>query len=367
MQTQLLHFSQLAGLNTWDSDSGNDSRPTSGFASSASDSDVRTPMTLDTASPDLRLRTCSNASSIVDSGTGSSQSIDTTGRRSNPFAKSGLATTSVPTGRSRRASMSSTVRSNPFAKTTSVPTGRSRSASVSSTVSTTDIDDYMKMRRDDSWDTLTTSSSSSLVAGTSIKTLDEEPEEAPRPQRRRSIVHKSSVCKLHHRLPVYKTLSAPANSRRLSQVSDCSRRDSEVFEPVDDVFTAPPIPEDEPERGLDSPVEKPRTRSRSSLYRLLNGVPGSKFMSLPRSAGSEGSSTLWHDRHFVIQDEVAIFVVLPAFISQGQTGRGRRLKGSFSPYTRVGNVTKILLEVSLALRNMKTKHLSNLINPSVRK
>ena len=330
-----IHFTKVANRNTWGSASGNESLPTSGFTSSASDSDVRmtgttTPSTwysysMNCDAADLRsqTRTSSNASSLVDSGTGSSQSLDTTGARGSLFVKG--SDTSTPVKR-----------------------GRSRSPSVTSIVSSTDIDEYMGVRRDSSWDTLTTVSSSGSLTGIPTS-ADEEPEEEPKPQRRLSIVHKSIVSKMQQKLAVSKTLSAPPVSKRLSHVLEASRSDNEAFEPVDDVFTAPPVPEDEPEvlDGADSPVEWDREKARSSLYRLLSSVPGRKFMSLPRSSGSDRSSTLWHDRHFVIQDEVAIFVVLPASMSQGRPGRGRRLKGSFSPYTRVRNVTKIMLEVRI--------------------
>jgi hypothetical protein len=213
---------------------------------------------------------------------------------------------------------------------------------MSSNISSTDLDEYMVIRRDSSWDTLTTASSSGSLAGIPTS-ADEEPEEDSKPQRRRSIVHKSIVSKIK-KLSVSKSVSAPPVPKRLSQVSETNRLD-EAFEHVDDVFTAPPVPEDEPEvfDGFDSPVDF-GDRARSSFHRLLSNVPGRKFMSLPRSSESERSSTLWHDRHFVIQDEIAIFVVLPASMSQGRTGRGRRLKGSFSPYTKVRNVTKIMLE-----------------------
>ena len=299
-------------------ESDSDSRPTSGFVSSQSDSDVKLPDSFIVRSyaregnniEQVWARTGSNASSLGDSGTGSSQSIETTG---------GLAAR------------------------------KSRSPSVSSVVSSTDIDEYVKIRRDDSWDTL--SSSSSFVGVTTGVDDGQERVDDAQPQRRRSVVHKARVSKMTEKLPAGKTLSAPPVARRLSQ-PDGSRTESDgAYEPVDDTFTAPPVPEDEPTTAPTPPSLRYRSaRSRSSLNRLLNDAPGSKFMSLPRMlTGGSGASTLWQDRQFVIQDEMALIVTLPAYVSQGRNGRGRRVRGSFSPYTRVKNVTKILLDVSVVV------------------
>lgn len=240
-------------------------------------------------------------------------------------------------------------------ETLSVSTARSRSQSVASSTYTTDIciEDYTDIGHVDSLEmhtTAATSSSSSLV-GTS-RTLDNDLRDAPHLER----------LQLKRKLPTCKRLLAHSDSKQL-QISDSRRTDLEIFEPVDNVFTVPPVAGQDSEREVRGEsrklAERPRTMFTSSCRLVLKSPPGSEFMSLPRHSGAAQR----HDGHFLIQDQVALSVVLPAVISQGATGLGRTLKASFSPYTRAGDVTKIVLEVSIPsdvyyIQKLNTSHLT---------
>ena len=175
---------------------------------------------------------------------------------------------------------------------------------------------------------------------------------SPVPPRRKSIIRKAKVTKMTPSPTTKPTLvkmkSAPGGStmmmmRSLSSGSGsiCDVVAAETTEPVDDVFTAPydtsvssPSSEDV-DSSSDSTSSTPRRLSRRFSFKRLLG-----------STSSGGQTTVqWHERHFVIRDEIAITVTLPATVCQGARGRGRRVKGHFSPYTLVSDVIDMILKV----------------------
>eukprot|EP00118_Oscarella_pearsei_P003292 m.13785 g.13785 ORF g.13785 m.13785 type:complete len:1275 (+) comp25228_c0_seq1:253-4077(+) len=239
-----------------------------------------------------------------------------------------------------------------------------RKLSELSLVSATDIDDYVEGYRridDEDEESFGVAVSPSLI-GTSF-TMTRSPgwfdgdnaaatAISPVPLRRKSIIRKAKVTKMPVKKPVLvKMRSAPGSMTRsfsmesaTVSVKSYDSTNADV-EQVDDVFTAPYTLEQEQESlrrisasSQESEIIEPESESSQRRSRLLS------LKRLLSSGSSGGSQTQWHERHFVIRDELAIIVTTPAMVCRGRKGRGRRVKGHFSPYTTVSDVIKMILE-----------------------